>query len=186
VNRACPFHALAAHDGGIRRATGWERASVPEVVKVGTATRAPAPAREGISNNIAEVVAICRREDVRGERLAAGSLWPGSGQGSETGAQRIGELGSQTGCCRTAFFDGGYSAAAGGAYSRAGEAEALVSAENWHEERDRLARLLQAIESGKVTHVDEKDLRQLQATTPENIDALKQRLAELNARLGKS
>jgi len=61
-----------------------------------------------------------------------------------------------------------------------------VSAENWHEERDRLARLLQAIESGKVTHVDEKDLRQLQATTPENIDALKQRLAELNARLGKS
>jgi len=61
-----------------------------------------------------------------------------------------------------------------------------VSAENWHDERDRLVRLLKAIESGEVTHVDEEDLRQLQATTPENIDALKQRLAELNDRLGKS
>jgi len=58
--------------------------------------------------------------------------------------------------------------------------------ENWHDERDRLVRLLKAIESGKVTHVDEEDRRQLQATTPENIEGLKQRLAELNARLGKS
>ena len=58
-----------------------------------------------------------------------------------------------------------------------------MSAENWHEERDRLVRLLKAIESGTVTHVDEEDMRQLQATTPENIDALKQRLAELNKRL---
>jgi hypothetical protein len=56
--------------------------------------------------------------------------------------------------------------------------------ENWHEERDRLVRLLEAIESGKVTHIDEQDLRQLQATTPENIETLKQRLAQLNARLG--
>jgi hypothetical protein len=56
--------------------------------------------------------------------------------------------------------------------------------ENWHEERDRLVRLLAAIESGKVTHIDEQDLRQLQATTPENIETLKQRLAQLNARLG--
>ena len=61
--------------------------------------------------------------------------------------------------------------------------EAVVSAENWHEERDRLVRLLEAIETGKVTHIDEEDMRQLQATTPENIEALKQRLAELNDRL---
>jgi predicted nucleotidyltransferase len=61
-----------------------------------------------------------------------------------------------------------------------------VSAENWHEERDRLVRLLKAIESGKITHIDEEDLRQLQAATPENIAALKQRLAELNDRLGQA
>ena len=60
-----------------------------------------------------------------------------------------------------------------------------MSAENWHEERDRLVRLLKAIESGEVTHVDEEDLRQLQATTPENIEVLKQRLAELNDRLSR-
>ena len=58
-----------------------------------------------------------------------------------------------------------------------------MSAENWHEERDRLVRLLKAIETGEVTHVDEEDMRQLQATTPENVEALKQRLAELNDRL---
>ena len=61
-----------------------------------------------------------------------------------------------------------------------------MSAENWHEERDRLVRLLKAIKSGKVTHIDEEDLRQLQAATPENIAALKQRLAELNDRLGQA
>lgn len=61
-----------------------------------------------------------------------------------------------------------------------------MSAENWHEERDRLQRLLKAIESGKVTHVDAKDVRELQATTPENIAALKDRLAALNARLGRA
>jgi hypothetical protein len=59
-----------------------------------------------------------------------------------------------------------------------------VSAENWHEERDRLVRLLKAIETGKVSHVDEDDLRELQAVNPENIAALKKRLADLNARLG--
>jgi len=59
-----------------------------------------------------------------------------------------------------------------------------VSAENWHEERDRLVQLLEAIESGKITHVDEEDLRQLQATNPNNIAELKERLAQLNARLG--
>lgn len=61
-----------------------------------------------------------------------------------------------------------------------------MSAETWHEERDRLVRLLKAIESGKVTHIDETDQRQLQATSPENIVALKERLAKLNARLGVS
>ena len=61
-----------------------------------------------------------------------------------------------------------------------------MSAENWHEERDRLVRLLKAIETGRVSHIDEDDLRELQATNPENIAALKQRLADLNARLGNS
>jgi hypothetical protein len=59
-----------------------------------------------------------------------------------------------------------------------------VSAENWHEERDRLVQLLEGIESGKITHIDEEDLRQLQATSPQNIAVLKERLAQLNARLG--
>jgi predicted nucleotidyltransferase len=59
-----------------------------------------------------------------------------------------------------------------------------VSAENWHEERDRLERLLRAIESGEITHIDEDDLRELQATSPENIELLKKRLAKLNNRLG--
>lgn len=60
----------------------------------------------------------------------------------------------------------------------------IVSAETWHEERDRLVQLLNGIETGEITHIDEEDLRQLQATTPENIEVLKRRLAELNARLG--
>ena len=59
-----------------------------------------------------------------------------------------------------------------------------MSAENWHEERDRLVELLQAIETGKVTHIDEDDLRQLQPTNPENVALIKERLAKLNARLG--
>jgi hypothetical protein len=59
-----------------------------------------------------------------------------------------------------------------------------VSAENWHEERNRLVELLEAIESGKVTHIDEEDLRQLQPSNPENIALLKERLAKLNGRLG--
>jgi hypothetical protein len=61
-----------------------------------------------------------------------------------------------------------------------------VSAESWHEERDRLVRLLKAIESGKVTHIDQCGDRQLQATNPENVVALNERLAKLNARLGVS
>ena len=59
-----------------------------------------------------------------------------------------------------------------------------MSAEDWHEERDRLVQLLQAIETGKVTHIDEEGLRELRATNPENIAELKERLATLNARLG--
>ena len=61
-----------------------------------------------------------------------------------------------------------------------------MSAENWHEERDRLVRLLKAIEAGKVTHIDQSGDRQLQATNPENVVALRERLAKLNARLGVS
>ena len=59
-----------------------------------------------------------------------------------------------------------------------------MSAENWHEERDRLVQLLEAIETGQVTHIDEEGLRQLQATNPTNIAELRERLAKLNARLG--
>ncbi len=62
--------------------------------------------------------------------------------------------------------------------------EAIMSAENWHEERDRLVKLLEGIETGKITHIDENDLRQLQATNEENIALLRERLAKLNARLG--
>jgi len=59
-----------------------------------------------------------------------------------------------------------------------------MSAENWHEERDRLVQLLEGIESGKVTHIDESNDRQLEATNPRNVARLKERLAELNDRLG--
>ena len=62
-------------------------------------------------------------------------------------------------------------------------AEAIVSGENWHQERDRLVQLLEGIESGEITHINENDLRQLQATNPENIALLKERLAKLNVRL---
>jgi len=62
--------------------------------------------------------------------------------------------------------------------------EAVVT-ENWHEERDRLIKLLEGIGSGKITHIDEKELRQLQATNPENVALLRERLAKLNARLGE-
>ncbi|MEO7277917.1 MAG: hypothetical protein ABIW33_07845 [Sphingomicrobium sp.] len=59
-----------------------------------------------------------------------------------------------------------------------------MDSENWVEERDRLEKLLDGIEAGEITHVDEQDLRELQATTEGNIAALKARLAELNDRLG--
>ena len=70
----------------------------------------------------------------------------------------------------------------GGPYVMEGQSK--VSSENWHEERDRLVRLLKAIETGKASHIDEDGLRELQAINPENIAALKKRLADLNARLG--
>lgn len=56
--------------------------------------------------------------------------------------------------------------------------------ENWHEERDRLVKLLAAIRSGEVTHVDQKNMRELQTANPVNVAALEARLNELNARLG--
>ena len=59
-----------------------------------------------------------------------------------------------------------------------------MTSENWHEERDRLVELLAGIESGRITHIDDDNLRQLQATSPQNIAVVRERLAELNARLG--
>jgi hypothetical protein len=59
-----------------------------------------------------------------------------------------------------------------------------VSAENWHEERNRLVRLIEAVEKGDVTHIDQEPLGQLQATNPHNIALLKERLEKLNSRLG--
>lgn len=61
-----------------------------------------------------------------------------------------------------------------------------MSTENWHEERDRLVKLLEGIESGAITHIDEEELRELQATNPDNIALLRERLAKLNARLGNA
>ena len=58
--------------------------------------------------------------------------------------------------------------------------------ENWHEERDRLVKLLAAIQSGDVTHVDQNNMTELQATNPVNVAALEARLEELNARLSNS
>ena len=59
-----------------------------------------------------------------------------------------------------------------------------MSTENWHEERDRLTKLIEGIEAGTITYVDQKGLRSLQATNVVNVEALKKRLAELNTRLG--
>lgn len=59
-----------------------------------------------------------------------------------------------------------------------------MSTETWSEERARLLRLLDGIESGEITHINEGDLRELQETNDQNVAALKARLAELNDRLG--
>lgn len=63
-------------------------------------------------------------------------------------------------------------------------AGSVAMSESWHEERDRLVKLLDGIERGTVTHVDENGLRQLQATNSENITWIRSRIAELNRRLG--
>ena len=60
-----------------------------------------------------------------------------------------------------------------------------MSAENWHEERDRLVQLLEAIEAGDVSHIDQDHLRQLEATNPKNVAMLRDRLAKLNVRIGE-
>ena len=72
--------------------------------------------------------------------------------------------------------------------ARCGRLRLFVNSENWHEERDRLVRLLKAIELGEITYIDKDDERQLQATpgSPKNIVTLKERLAKLNARLSVS
>ncbi len=59
-----------------------------------------------------------------------------------------------------------------------------MATESWLEERDRLVRLLKAIENGNVSHVDQEGDRQLQAAGPEKVSLLRQRLSELNQRLG--
>lgn len=60
-----------------------------------------------------------------------------------------------------------------------------MTGESWHEERERIIRLLNGIDAGVVTHVDEENLRHLAAVNPRNLALLKERLANLNARLGR-
>jgi hypothetical protein len=55
--------------------------------------------------------------------------------------------------------------------------------ENWHEERDRIVKLLAAVRSGNVTHIDQRNMRELQATNPVNVASLEARLKQLNERL---
>ena len=59
-----------------------------------------------------------------------------------------------------------------------------MSTENWHEERDRLLRLLQSMESGKVGPVSVSNRGQFRTMPAEDIPLLKKRLAQLNERLG--
>jgi hypothetical protein len=63
--------------------------------------------------------------------------------------------------------------------------EASLSTENWTEERARLAKLLEAVELGKLWHLDRNRLEPLQPRNEPEIVALRARLAELNARLGE-
>ena len=58
--------------------------------------------------------------------------------------------------------------------------------ESWHDERNRLAQLLGAIEAGTVTHIDQQGLRQLQPADAENVSKLQQRLAVLDGRLSST
>ena len=60
-----------------------------------------------------------------------------------------------------------------------------MSVENWHEERDRLVKLVEGIESGEITRFDEDDPRQvLIETIAQRLNRLKRRVAELDIRLG--
>lgn len=59
-----------------------------------------------------------------------------------------------------------------------------VRTENWHEERDRLLILLQCMESAKIAQASKNEWRSFQASSLEDIPALKKRLAQLNDRLG--
>ena len=60
-----------------------------------------------------------------------------------------------------------------------------MSAENWHEERNRLAKLVAGIESGKITRFDEDAPGQVVIeTATQRLDRLKRRVAELDSRLG--
>jgi hypothetical protein len=66
-----------------------------------------------------------------------------------------------------------------------GNVEDPVSTENWVEERDRLVKLLEAIEAGHITHVDQAGTGQLRPTNDINVAALRARLAKLNTRLSE-
>lgn len=57
--------------------------------------------------------------------------------------------------------------------------------ENWSEERARLLKLIAGIEAGDVTHIDEDASQELKPAGPENISAVRARLAELDSRLGR-
>jgi hypothetical protein len=63
--------------------------------------------------------------------------------------------------------------------------EDSVNTENWAEERDRLVKLLEAVDAGNITHVDQDGTDQLRPTNENNIAALRARVAELNTRLGE-
>ena len=60
-----------------------------------------------------------------------------------------------------------------------------MSTENWAEERERLVKLLEAVDTGNITHVDQDGTDQLRPTNENNVAALRARLAELNKRLGE-
>jgi hypothetical protein len=59
-----------------------------------------------------------------------------------------------------------------------------MGGESWHEERERIIQLLEGIQSGAITHVDQANDRELAAVNPRNLALLEERLANLNARLG--
>ena len=59
-----------------------------------------------------------------------------------------------------------------------------MSAENWHEERDRLVLLLAGIRSEQLTNTEATELRQARIVHKDTVAMLEERLATLNARLG--